>query len=106
MADYGGPCPRVWSCVRVVAAAACSCCRSVEAEEWHSKVGCPEFADLHRVAGLDHLAVADVHGYMTLPHDQVAGLKLIRRDSGSDGLGGGGAGQLYACLSVGPLGKS
>jgi hypothetical protein len=47
--------------------------RPVETQERHADVGRPDVADLDWVTGLDHLAVADDHGDVSLPYDQIAG---------------------------------
>jgi hypothetical protein len=47
--------------------------RPVETQERHADVGGPDVADLDGIAGLDHLAVADDHGDMSLPHHQITG---------------------------------
>lgn len=47
--------------------------RPVEAHERHADVRGPDVVDLDGVARLDHLAVADHHGDMPLPHHEIAG---------------------------------
>ena len=59
-----------------------------------------------RTAGMDHLAVANVHGHMAGIEDQIAGLSLAYTDSLSEGSLSACPGDLITEMLVDPHGEA